>query len=567
MTGEREARGGWGWQSQVPSVAAKGRGASFVRQSTLRRLADERFDLLVVGGGSTGAAIARDGALRGLAVALVDAGDFAGETSSRSSRLVHGGVRYLQYGDLGLVFEALRERRLLMTIAPHLCVPTEFVFPAYRHGRPSLAVLRLGVAVYDALALWRPPAGSRHVRADEVHRMAPWLRAAGLEGALLYTDCRTDDARLVLEHVLDAQAAGAAAASYLAVMTLLRNRRGRAIGAEVVDREGGARFDVRATAVVNATGPFSDSFEPGRRRLRPTLGVHVAFDAARLPTGGRSVVLNHPRDGRLMFALPAGPRTVVGTTDTDWPAPPPLPGDPIRARGVDVDYILEAVNHAFPPAGLSGYDVLSAWAGLRPLVADPSATPSATSREHEILVEDDGVLTIIGGKLTTMRSMAEECVDRSLELLAARGFEGAIAPCETGRRPLPGGHGLPDLDHEDLADDVRARVLAAYGSRASAVLDLAHESDDLRERIDPELPYLWAEVAFAARHDGAVDLEDVLARRLNLLRDARDQGLGPAARAADIMARELDWPDHRKAAAIGRYRASVAVARRWEAEI
>ncbi len=276
------------------------------------------------------------------------------------------------------MFEGLRERRRLMATAPHLCRPIEFVFPAYHGERPGLAELGAGVALYNALALWRPPATGRRLDAHGLYRLAPHLRAAGLSGAQLYVDCQTDDARLVLENVLDATAAGAACANYVSVQTILRDRQGRARGASVVDGETGARFEVRARVVVSATGPFTDGFLGGPRRLRPTLGVHLVVDAARVPHGGRALVLRTPQDNRLYFVLPAGPRTIVGTTDTDFapaedPGRAPRVGDQIRAHGSDVAYLLEALNHAFPSLRLGPGDVVSTFAGLRPLLAGPRA--------------------------------------------------------------------------------------------------------------------------------------------------------------------------------------------------
>jgi len=543
--------------------------ADATRAATLNRLASEPFDLLVVGGGATGAAIARDAALRGLSVALVDAGDFAGQTSSHSSKLIHGGLRYLQYGDLPLVFEGLRERRRLMSTAPHLCRPIEFVFPGYRGESPGLLTLGAGIALYNALALWRPPAASRHLDAHALYALAPHLRSAGLEGAQIYVDCQTDDARLVLENVLDAEAAGGAAANHLAVERIARDRRGRARGALVVDGETGARFEVQARLVVSATGPFTDGFLTGGRRLRPTLGVHLVFDAARVPHGGRALVLRTPQDNRLYFVLPAGARTIVGTTDTDFspaesPGRGPRVGDEIRARGADVAYLLEAARHAFPALGLGPDDVVSTYAGLRPLLAGNAHTPSETSREHEISRTTDGIVVVAGGKLTTLRRMAEEAVDLVVETLRAAGVERPFAPCETTTRPLPGGGPLPEaLTAARLPSDVTARLAGAYGSRVDRVVQLAAESPPLDARIDPTLPYLWAEIVHAAPHERARALTDLLVRRVPLFRDAADQGLGVAAQAATLAARELGWGDARREREIAGYRDAVAVSRRW----
>ena len=536
------------------------------RARLLARLESEPFDLLVVGGGATGAGIARDAALRGLSVALVEAGDFASQTSSHSSKLIHGGLRYLQYGDLPLVFEGLSERRRLMATAPHLCRPIEFLFPAYRGERPGLEALRAGVGLYNALALWRPPASGRRLAAHQVYQLAPHLRTAGLRGAQLYVDCQTDDARLVLENVLDAAGAGAACASYLPVVGIVRDRQGRARGATVSDLESGARFDVQARIVVSATGPFTDGFLGGPRRLRPTLGVHLVLDAARLPHGGRALVPRTPRDNRLYFVLPAGPRTIVGTTDTDF-APTEDPGraprldDEIRARGSDVAYLLEALDHAFPALKLGPADVVSTFAGLRPLLSGRGQTPSETSREHTIAPLPDRTVVVAGGKLTTLRRMAEETVDVVVDMLRAAGLERALAPCTTGQRPLPGGGAPPDLTTQ--RPDVAAR-LATYGSRASAVLALANDPG-LGSRIDPALPYLWAEVVHATRFEEARRLTDVLIRRLPLFRDAADQGLAAARRAARLAGDELGWSEARRDAELAHYREAVEVSRKWRA--
>lgn len=539
------------------------------RQRTLRRLDDEPFELLVIGGGATGAGIARDAALRGLTVALVEAGDFAGETSSHSSKLIHGGLRYLQYGDLRLVFEALTERRRLMANAPHLCRPLEFLFPAYRGLAPRLTTLGAGIVLYNALALWREPVAGRRLDPGEVFTLSPLLRTAGLEGAQLYVDCQTDDARLVLENVLDARAAGAVVAPQLQVTALERDRRGRIRAAVARDRLTGNDVVVRARLIVNATGPFSDALDRGRHNLRPTLGVHLVFDAARLPHGGRATVLRSPRDGRLVFLLPAGVRTIVGTTDTDWapagePGRSPRPGDAIVARTSDVDYLLEVVNACYPPVRATADDVLSTYAGLRPLVAAPAHTPSATSREHELLVEPDGLLTIVGGKLTTFRSMAEEVTDRAVELLRERGFEGPVGPCLTRERPLPGGGAPPtSLGDVELAPEVEVHLRQSYGSRAGDVTACMLEDPSLAARIVPGLPFVWAEVVHAARAELVTELDDVLRRRIPVHRDAPDQGLGVAARATELVGHTLGWSADYRARTLASYREKVAASRAW----
>jgi len=543
------------------------------RERALRRLDDDAFDLLVIGGGATGAGIARDAVLRGLTVALVDAGDFAGETSSHSSKLIHGGLRYLQYGDLRLVFEALTERRRLMSTAPHLCRPVEFLFPAYRGLAPRLSTLGAGIAVYNALALWRAPVAGRRLSPAEVFTISPLLRTAGLAGAQLYVDCQTNDARLVLETVLDARDAGAVAVPHVVVTELQRDHHGRIRGALARDNMAGTEVLIRARVTVNATGPFSDAFDRGRHNLRPTLGVHLVFDADRVPHGGRATVLRSPRDGRLVFLLPAGRRTIVGTTDTDWfPSQgtprSPRPGDAIVARASDVDYLLAVINSAFPPIGVGPEDVLSTYAGLRPLVATPANTPSATSREHEMLVEPDGLLTIVGGKLTTYRRMAEEAVDRAVELLRDRGFEGAIGPCTTHQRPLPGGGAVPaSLGDVELAPDVDRHLRDTYGARAVRVVARMATDPALAARLLPGMPFVWAEVAEATRTELVTEVDDVLRRRIPVFRDAPDQGLALAPRAAEVLGDALAWSPERRTQSVADYAERVAASRAWRASI
>jgi glycerol-3-phosphate dehydrogenase len=544
------------------------------RAVALARLANEELELLVVGGGATGAGIARDAATRGLRVALVEAGDFASQTSSQSSRLIHGGLRYLQYGDLRLVFEGLTERRNLMTTAPHLCHPVEFVFPGYHGERPGLFVEGVGIRLYNALALWRPPATSRSLDAHQLYALAPQLRAAHLEGAQCYVDCQTDDARLVLENVLDAELAGAIVLSHAQVTALDRDRHGHVRGAAVLDDGKAPPISVRAKVVVNATGPFSDAFEPRRaqRRLRPTLGVHILVPADRLPHGGRVFVLRSPRDNRLFFVMPAGPRTYIGTTDTDWSGDRdrgPELSDEIRARRVDVEYLLEAVNHAFPPARLGPDDVLATTAGLRPLIAPGAgSTPSETSREHELIREPDGLLTIAGGKLTTLRSMGEQVVDAVVEILRGKGREEPVGPCVTAMRPLPGGGPAARLpaDGDELPADVREHLVRTYGSRVLDVLALRATAPALASRIDPELPYLWAEVVHAIQHEHAREVSDVLMRRVPLFRQARDQGLAAAPLVAASLGEILGWSSPRRQASLEAYESAVARSRAWRSD-
>ncbi|MEO8624014.1 MAG: glycerol-3-phosphate dehydrogenase/oxidase [bacterium] len=355
------------------------------RRRALDALASERFDVLIIGGGITGAGVARDAALRGLRVALVERDDFASGTSSRSSRLIHGGLRYLEHGKLGLVFESSRERRTLLRIAPHLVRPLSFVWPVYAGARIARGKLSLALTLYDALALFRNV--GRHERLDTRSVLArePRLSASRLLGGARYWDAATDDARLTLSTALSAQRAGATLLNHARVAGLIRDGQ-RIAGARVVDTETHATVSVRARVVVNATGPWSDLIEAMARTgsvagVRGSKGVHVSVRRARVGNVS-ALTLTAPQDGRVMFVLPAGAFTIIGTTDTfDAVAP-----EEVRATTRDVDYLLAAANHYFPEAHLTEADVVSAWAGLRPLAATSGSDsdPGTMSREHAI---------------------------------------------------------------------------------------------------------------------------------------------------------------------------------------
>lgn len=526
--------------------------------SRLTPLQGRRFDVVVVGGGATGAACARDAALRGLSVALVEHGDFASSTSSASSKLLHGGLRYLQYLDFALVFEGLAERSRLMATAPHLCRATEFVFPVYEGERPSRLELAIGVNLYHALALGRPPSAHRSLRAAPLLEIAPGLRAPGLQGAQIYQDCQTDDARLVLENILDASYAGAVCVSYCDAIDLAKTTGGGLRGLVVQDRFSRETFTIEALTIINAAGPFSDDLlrrlhRRNTPRLRPTLGVHLVVDNARLPTEGRAFVLQTPKDHRLFFVLPDGEHTLVGTTDTDWPRTKTSalsPDSTICAKPEDVEYLLEAANHAFPSARLQLADVRATVAGLRPLIADEAAGVSETSRTHELYDEGDGVLTIAGGKLTALRAMAEQTIDRLHDILLRRGFEGSLAPCETRTRPYPGGTAETDAVLPPLPDRTLRQLRRRYGSRVSALASVLRAQPQLAATLSKDVPDLKAEVVLAARHEFAQTPLDFLARRTQLAWHNPLLCASLIEPVANLMADELQWDAGHRARAI-----------------
>jgi len=531
------------------------------RANDLQRLASHTFDLLVLGGGITGAGIARDAALRGLDVALIDKCDFASGTSSRSSKLVHGGLRYLQQAQLKLVFEGTNERALLMRLAPHLVRPLEFLVPAYRLG--FYTMIWTGLLLYDMLALRKPPAGHRRWSARQLHELEPALRREHLVGGLTYFDCATDDSRLTLENVLDARATGAICASYVRALAPLRRRGGRISGLEVEDVRTGARFAVQARVVVGALGPWTDrvlhEFATSQNALlRPTKGVHVIVDAARLPV--RHAVTMASRDKRIVFCLPAGPRTVVGTTDTDYRGD----YDAVAATLEDVVYLLGTANFYFPEARLRPEDVIATYAGLRPLIAATGAA-YAVPREHEIFVQSDGMIVIAGGKLTTYRRMAREAVDKAVARLQDMGFGENVGPCSTFERRLPGAFppGI-DLDREaarlgtqfQMAPEVAYHLARTYGARADRVLSWGNG-----KRVDPELPYLWCEIEHAIREEVAVTVSDVLWRRVPIFLYARDQGLAVCQEVSQRLAVAHGLSEAARQRQIDEYRAQVELSR------
>jgi glycerol-3-phosphate dehydrogenase len=514
------------------------------RASILHELAASELELLVVGGGITGAGIARDAALRGLRTGLVEALDFAAGTSSRSSKLIHGGLRYLQQGDVALVREAANERAVLRRLAPHLAEPLRVVMPTYRLS--TQLKLKAGLFMFEKLA---------PVDADERHRMwdraealaaEPLLAPMGLHGAAAFTEYLTDDARLVLANVRDAHAAGALVANHAEVTALERGR------VTVRDALTGETFAVRARVVVNAAGPWVDDLRrraraEGGRRLQLTKGVHLVVPWERLPI--RHCVIMTARDKRSIFVVPRDGTTYIGTTDTFYPSPTLVP----EVTRDDVDYLLEATNRTFRDTRLGATDVTGSWSGLRPLLAEEGKSPSEISRRDEIMVDEaTGLVTIAGGKLTAYRRMAERIVDLVYARLGRR-----ADPCRTEHVPLSGGEApVPPLP-ATLAPAARSRLARLYGAGCTELL----VRDPAATPLDGIPDVLHAEIEHAIDAEMALTLEDVLERRTRaLLFDAR-QGLGGVDEVAGIMARRLDWDAAHTAAEIDHYRRLAATLR------
>ena len=536
-------------------------------------MASEPVDVLVIGGGITGAGIARDAALRGFRTAVVDKGDLGGGTSSLSSRLIHGGIRYLEQGAFRLVFEASRERRVLLGIAPHLVHPLPFLFPVYRGARVPAWKLRAGMWLYDLLAAFNNVKAHRWLGPKATQRLEPGLRDRELQGAALYYDAQADDARLVIATIRSAAQAGALVANYAEVAALLKPD-GRVGGATVRDCLTGITTTVRALVVVNATGPWVDRVRRlddagAELLLRPTKGAHVAVPRKRLGHT-RAVTLTSPIDGRVMFVLPWGDLSYIGTTDTDEHASP----DEVRATAHDVVYLLRSANAFFPHARLSPADVIASWAGLRPLLRPlRDVAPSAASREHRVVESPSGLLTIAGGKLTTYRVMARDLVDRVAARLSELDGRPRAARVPTDRLPLPGGE---TADLEGLVKAAVARgasegtarhLVGAYGSESAAVLNLVDHDRALGRPIVAGRAALWAEVAHAVEREMAVRLSDVLVRRLHLFYATRDQAVPAMNPVADWLSEALGWDATRRADEVEAYLGLVERSRAFARDV
>ena len=504
-------------------------------------LGGEPFDTLIVGGGINGASIARDAALRGLRVALVERDDFAAGTSSRSSRLIHGGLRYLEHGYFHLVFESSRERRLLLQLAPHLVRSLAFTWPVYRGSRVPRWKLAAGLMLYDALSLFRNVARHTRLGVGGVLAREPGLRPDGLRGGAMYYDAATDDARLTLANALGAASAGAVVVNHAPVRAIAV-RDGR-FDVEIEDALTGRRIAARARVVVNATGPWTDTIRrlerPGASpSVRGTKGAHIAVPRERLRNRGALTLLS-PLDGRVMFVLPSGTSAIIGTTDTPTRADP----DEVRASEADIAYLLKTANTFFPGAHLERGDVISAWAGIRPLIAAGyTAGASSASREHAVEWSSAGMVTVTGGKLTAYRAIAAGVVDAVQQRLKR-----SPVPCTTDRIPLPGGD-IPSLDaalaraRATIADTaVAERLVMAHGSAWQRLWMRGEADARMRERIIPELPYILAEMPHSVEEEQAYTLADLLIRRTHIAFETEDNGRAAARRVAAVIAPLLGW--------------------------
>jgi glycerol-3-phosphate dehydrogenase len=532
------------------------------RARAIEEISGRHFEVVVIGGGVTGAGVALDAASRGYSVALLERGDYAVGTSSRSSKMVHGGLRYLQNFDLGLVREALLERQLMVRLAPHLVYPTPFLVPSLGEERRDRK-LGLGLNMYDVMATTRAgrsrrqrhsreeaddyywsPDRHRTIQRDEVLELAPALAPRDPKDAYLFYDCQTDDVRLVLTVLGEAERFGAVMLNGAEVTEVL-SRAGKATGVAFVEEGSGERVEVGADHVVNATGVFADRVRPEELlgeedvpRITPSRGTHLLVDQEDLPMGKAACIVP-AGEGRMIFSLPWYGRTLVGTTDNDFD------GDITHPRPAedDVAYLLQAVNEFFGTS-LGDSDLVGAYAGVRPLISTGDPRKSVDiSRKAELYETSSGMLTITGGKLTTWRRMAKQTVDRLVER------EGREAPCHTHEIPLGMEARPDDLEApEGVGKEATAQLAFRYGHAARRVLDIARAEPKLARPIVPGRPDLLAEVALAARHEQARSVADVLLRRTRLgILAAPELRSAKAVRpVADALGAELGWSRRRR---------------------
>lgn len=515
------------------------------RQSSLKKMQEEYFDLAIIGGGITGAGVARDAASRGMKVALIEAHDFASGTSSRSSKLIHGGIRYLENLEFGLVFEALRERQNLFEIAPHLVHPLRFTIPVYKTGRVPAWKMSLGMMAYDALSLYEAPELHEFHTPTEMMHEYPSLQMADLAGGFTYSDAYMDDDRLVLETLRSARAFGAEMANYVKAVGAVMEG-GQVRGIECTDFESNHTFVLSARQFVSSVGPWTDRlgqslFKEWRRVLRPSKGVHLTFLRERFPLKD-AVVMG--AESRIVFAIPRHEMVIVGTTDTDFSLDP----SQVQTETDDVDYLLQIIGKYFPGAKISASDIVGCYAGVRPLVDDGSQTESKTSREHMIWTESHGVTFVAGGKYTTYRNMAEETVTAVLERMPIEdrvrfGKTQTVQPLN----PLVSDSLLDraKTEYRTWAEQlwidpaVCAKLAERHGMEGFHLAEAA-----VAEGVDRHLPSEWmwcAEALHAVEQTMCLHLTDFYFRRTPLVLSRRDHGIPFAKAIAETMGRRLGW--------------------------
>jgi glycerol-3-phosphate dehydrogenase len=523
------------------------------RLKTRAALQTNRFDLLVVGGGITGAGVAREAAMRGLSVALVEKSDFGAGTSSRSSKIIHGGVRYLEYLQLRMVRESARERRALRRMAPHLVHPLPFLYPVF--GGESFLKIRAGLLLFDVLAGSPRDERSRSLSPTETRERLPGLRDP-LKGAVLYPEYLTDDARFTLANIEAAAENGAQVMNHCEATEVLQTG-GRVVGARVRDRESGEDFAIEADVTVNATGPWAQAFLEGAdlpvpARITPSKGIHILLRRERLPL--KAATFLRSSTGRRGLAMPRGPWVYVGTSDDPYHDDLDRP----RAEVAEVDELVAMTSDCFPTAAITADDVVATWAGIRPLIHEEGKTTRDMSRHDEVWISPPGLVTVAGGKLTTYRPMAKRILARVAET-RGRSLPDRIVDDEAS---LPG---APDesldrfrrrmddaLHASGVAEEVRSRLHRLYGTELERMMEWQADDPLTLSRLHPGLPALRGEIRLAVRQ-GARTLADAFDRRMAMLLFTEGGGIDAARAGAELMAEALGWDGERIAREVEEY--------------
>lgn len=500
------------------------------RNQNITRMNRETFDVLVIGGGITGAGVARDASSRNMKVAMVEASDFASGTSSRSSKLIHGGIRYLENLEFKLVFEALSERKTLFEIAPHLVHPMRFMIPIFKESRVSFFTMGLGMWLYDLLSLFQAPEIHKKLVAKETLSTQKELKPTNLVGSYIYYDAYMDDDRLTIETVRSASQFGAVVGNYLKVQNITRSKDYYLV--DVVDVFDQTQIQIKTRQIVGCTGPWTDIFgshieKKWKKRLRPTKGIHLIFPRKKLPLH-QAVVMGAEKSSRIIFGIPRGDYVIVGTTDTDFSADPTT----VHSEKADVDYLLQVLKTYFPNSKLDINDILSSYSGVRPLVKDESDNPNSTSREHLIFKDSLGIVHVTGGKYTTYRKMAEDTVRQLLKDLP---YEKRV-----------------EFSHSKTREPINDLVCEA-GYREFISQDRPQGEKKLAERYGPEAlsiirrpgsySLLQKEVAFHIENTLCLNIPDFYIRRSNLFLYHRDHGLSKFEEISKVFKDKLGYTE------------------------
>ncbi|BHH83179.1 glycerol-3-phosphate dehydrogenase/oxidase [Desulforhopalus sp. 52FAK] len=539
-----------------------------MKRVTASELSKEVYDILIIGGGITGAVALRDAALRGLKVALIEKNDFAWGTSSRSTKLLHGGLRYLETFEFAMVREACRERELLLEIAPHLAHPRPFMYLQYKGDPEGMLKMKAGLTFYDLVS--GNPSFRRHkmLGREKVLNLEPRLNQEGLKGCGYYYDFLTDDARLTVDTIKAGGEAGGHISNYMEAVGFVEEG-GQINGAKVKDVLTGEEVVVKAKQVINTGGPWVDKvrfMEEGvdKKFLRPTKGVHIVLSKKDFPLN-HAVFLRAPSDNRVVWPVPSldGELVYVGTTDTDFNGSL----DDVVATDEDIDYLLEVANHTIPGRNLTRKHIIGTWAGLRPLIApEDDRGASQVSREHEIFVSPKGLLTICGGKLTTARVMGLQVIDRAVELLKENYRYKNVAHSSTKYIPISGGDksmialAKERFEKLDIPAEVKKRLQELYGGNALIIADMIKNDESAAQSMG-DYNIIAAEVRYAVEEEMAVTMSDFFTRRASLFYWLRDGGLAIADAVGKEMGASLGWDDQETANQISSYKEWVAANR------